>query len=462
MRHLLLLVCTALLLTGCTGYSQLDVDNLQHRLDSLSAEVDRATQLFDIMEIDQPHQGPAERPVLEIIANGFSYENSSAENYRKLAEAGFTVVSQYMGHSVELNRTAMDAAEKVGMKVMISLHDFVYGYWVDHLSASFEQVKTYIDGVKDHPALWGYSFADEPKVLHQIEGIKAVKDYMLQLDTDHVYFCNIAGCNASLPFFTYGISQDDMDFYYNLYVQKFGANYINSYQDYLDHYMNTTQWDFICFDSYPLDLAAPKVETKFYESLEYVSAEAERYGVPMWAYLASGVWNSVMPPPTEEGIKYQMYTCLAYGAQTICYYAYEGNEQNPLTPDGRYTEVYDHVKATNLEANKRAFIFAGGEVEGVWHTADVPNRARKFSNSFLPEGVSSLEAEKAALVSVISNNGHQYLVVVGRTPYEDNIVDIEFSEMVSHIDKEGEFAYVMPGRKRYLLKKGEALTFQIN
>lgn len=462
MKRYLLILISALCLSGCDGFDQLDIDRMQHKLDSLATRVDEAGRLFEGLDIDQPSQEPEVRPHLEIIANGLQYEYSDEETYSKLAEAGFTVVSQYMGHVVELYRTAMDAAEKSGMKVMASLHDFTYSYWIDHLTASFEQVQKYIDGIKDHPALWGYSFGDEPKVLHQIEGIKAVKDYMLQLDTEHVYFCNIAGCNASLPFFTYGISQDDMDFYYSQYVQKFGSDYINSYQDYLDHYMDTTQWQSICFDSYPLDLAAPNVEMKFYESLEYITAEAKKYGVPMWAYLASGVWNKVMPSPTEEGIKYQMYTCLAYGAQTICYYAYQGDEQNPLTSDGQYTATYDHVKATNIEANKRAFIFVGGEVDGVWHTADVPNRAKKFSNSVLPEGVSSLEAETAALVSVISNNGHKYLVVVSRTPYADNVVTIDFSKIVSHIDAEGEFQYVKPGSGRYMLKKGEALTFQIN
>lgn len=332
---------------------------------------------------------------------GISQHQISVENYRKLKEVGVNIDIAFFQHADSL-AVALDAAGKAGVKLMISCPE---------LKTAPEQTAARF---KEHPALEGYYLADEP---------------------GKAQFQELADWNRRLK-----LADDNHYSFVNLYPNinsnqsKFGTR---DYKEYIDTFDRMFPAPYLSFDFYPVVDGA--IHPRWYENLEFFADKYKKEGRPFWAftlttsYLAYSddtpqpslndfyqLYATYRPEktfvhdiPTLSELRLQTFANLAYGAQGIEFWSFKGFGA-PLDEQGRRTVVFERLQTVSQEIQNLAPVFLGAKVVSVAHTGlNVPNATRRLAK--LPAPFQLLETVgEGAIVSVLENGDHAFLVVVNR------------------------------------------------
>jgi len=172
-------------------------------------------------------------------------------------------------------------------------------------------------------------------------------------------------------------------------------------------------------------------------------------------------------------LKLQMYSNLAYGAQGLQYFTYwnpasDGFNYNtaPVKMDGKRSSVYDFVKETNEELQKRNFVFMRSKVRLVRHTkADQHFGTIQLDvKKDLPAVVTSLDTlDQDAVVSVLEKGDKVYLVIVNAHPTEKNRLSVTFADDgVIRIRKDGSSVPASEYSDTYIMMPGDCEVFQLS
>lgn len=285
-------------------------------------------------------------PRIPILAwSGPPANETNAERYRELADAGFT--HNYSGFAnADAMEKALDVARAVGIKQFISIPE---------LQTNPEKIA---ERFKGHPALAGYYLRDEPNAA-DFPALAAWTKRIQSIDAAHPCYINLF------------------------------PNYANSgqlgsatYQEHLDRFIKEVPVPWLSFDHYPV--VGKSVRGEWYENLELVSAAAKSARKPFWAF-ALAVAHDPYPIAEIEHLRLQVFSNLAYGAQGIQYFTYWTSEsphwnfhQAPIDTKGKRTVVYDRVKQVNAEIRALSQAFLSAEVLRVGHTGDLPRGTRAY------------------------------------------------------------------------------------
>ena len=383
----------------------------------------------------------ATRPVMEAMGYySFKPWTANLENYRKLADAGITMVTVETDESDYLDQ--MDMARAVGIKVLAVI-GWATGGWYNNMSdENLARLEQLIESLKNRPELFGYHICDEPSVDNIFE-LMAIEDKMTQLDPGHPVYVNLRPNGTS---------------------EGLGAS---SYDQYVEVFASMMHLKQLSFDMYPA-LANGYMQSDWHYCLRTVSNAAKRYGKPFWAFAASCWINKEAvlierAKPTVENILLQVYTDLAYGAQAIQYFTiqdYSGTDFAPIMRDGTWTEAYDILKEANLRMQKRAFIFKGGDVRHVRRIGAVATLDDILTPDDLPEGIDDIVAPVSATVSFIENDGNEYIVIINDLLVVDQQIAIYLNKPVYYIDSDANFTLYEAGAYGFLIPKGGMLAFK--
>jgi hypothetical protein len=180
-----------------------------------------------------------------------------------------------------------------------------------------------------HPAVFGFHILDEPGVADFEGTCKAVRLAKDAAPTLHP-FVNL------LPWYP-------------------GVGTRVGYHDwgtYLDDYLKKSEADFLCYDCYSQMNPDKTGWPMYFKNLTEYGGAARRGGVPFWTTILSVAYEHC-PPPTEDDIRWQFNTAVAYGAQGIFYYVFymrapSGNyRMAPIDEFWDRTPVFDALKRTN-------------------------------------------------------------------------------------------------------------------
>ena len=322
-------------------------------------------------------------PPLPILAwGGPPQEQTTAERYKELAEAGFTHNYSGFANATAL-ANALDVARAAGVKLVISL----------------PELQTDPEGTakrfKDHPAVGGYYLRDEPPA---------------------ALFAELAACAKRIQSVD---NSPDRPCYVNLFPTYAEPSQLGTatYTEYVDRYIAEVPVPIVSFDHYPV--VGDRLRPDWYQNLEVIADRSRRANKPFWAF-ALAVAHGPYPVATLPHLRVQAYSNLAYGAQGIQYFTYwtvRSDTWNfhagPVDADGKRTAVYDRVKELNRELRALRGAFVGSKVVAVGHTGkDLPTGTKRYE-PVAP--VQALETDGAgAVVSLLSNGEHRFLVVVNR------------------------------------------------
>jgi hypothetical protein len=321
--------------------------------------------------------------------------------------------------------TALDAAGKAGIKLMISCPEL-----------KSEPEKT-ANRFKNHLALEGYYLGDEPG-RPLFEDLADWNKKLKAADDKHYSFVNL------FP---------DI----NSNKTKFGTK---DYKEYVDTFDLVFPAPYLSFDFYPV--VDGDVHPRWYENLEFFANKYKSEERPFWAfalttsYLAYSddspqpslndfyqLYKTYQPEktfihdiPTLAELRLQIFTNLAYGAQGIEYWSFRGFG-SPLDAQGKRTVVFDRLQKISKEIQIYSGIFLGAKVISVEQTGlNIPGGTKRLAK--LPSQVKLLETVgEGALVSVLENNGNSFLIIVNRDFKNPMKLIIYTDDSVKKVMKDG-------------------------
>jgi hypothetical protein len=380
---------------------------------------------------------------------GIAQSEISVVNYKKLKDVGVNIDIAFFSNADAI-ATALDAAGKAGVKLMISCPE---------LKTEPEKTATRF---KNHPALEGYYLGDEPG-RPLFEELGELNKRLKSADDIHYSFVNL---------------YPDI----NSNRSKFGTK---DYKEYVEVFDSIFPAPYLSFDFYPV--VDGGIHPRWYENMEFYMKKYRDEGRPFWAfalttsYLAYSddtpqpslndfyqLYKTYQPEktfvhdvPTLAELRLQIFVNLAYGAQGIEYWSFRGFG-SPLDAQGKRTVVYDRLQKISNEIQNYSGVFMGAKVVSVEQTGlNIPSETTRLKQ--LPASIKLLETVgDGAVVSVLENNENSFMVIVNRDFKNTMKLVIYTDETVNKVMKDGslipatEFAAVTE------VEPGDAAIYMFN
>lgn len=381
---------------------------------------------------------PSEFPIMAWI--GVPESETTVDRFRELKEAGINInFSVYS--SVEAVERALDVAEQAGVKLMPSCPEL-----------RDEPEKT-AQRLMNYPALAGYHLRDEPEA----DDFPMLGEWVRRIqsvDREHPCYINLFPNYAGQE----------------VLIGKEGilAPGEDPYAKYVEMFLADVPVSFISFDHYPVveENGVRMLRSGWYKNLEVIAAASKRSSLPFWAFALSTA-HTPYPIPTVSELRLQMFSNLAYGAQTLQYFTYwhPGNNtpwdfhDSPIDLDGSRTIVYDRIQSVNKEIHSLSQVFMGAQMISVWHTgSQIPEGTRPIDQ--LPDEIKKLEtSEGGAVVSILKNQQKHYLVVVNRDFQKPMSLTVEAAKTVKKVEKSGTLSSVKASPENLEVEPGDMVIF---
>lgn len=310
-----------------------------------------------------------------------------------------------------------------------------------------------INALKNNPHFGGWKVSDEPKYA-DLSNLSQQCQEIYKIDPNHLLYINlIANINS-----------------------RFTGNCKN-FAEYLNLIQTTLSPQVWSYDYYPIWVKNGRLDINyelFYSYLEDVYSISTRTQRPFWAYCESMAYKTnsySRPEATEEYLRWEAFSALAYGAQGIVYWTYGQRKSNStetylsalVNMDGKKTKAWYAAKKVNSEIKKFNNVFADCAVEEVRHTGTkVYSGTRKLTGEFGPfSKISSGEA--GVMVSLIKNKGQNYVVIVSRDVQNQQNLSLELKpgNEVKEISSQKSNDYTSGQSINLTLVKGGYVIFRI-
>lgn len=259
------------------------------------------------------------------------YARSEA-HIRDLAASGVDFVV-----CMDNDRAALDLFEKYGVGAIVT--GVLPGWWggsgdnAGKLAATnpLEKYDTAAAKFTDHPAIWGIDVGDEPSALDFPHYGKVI-DRVEKLFPKQFAYLNLYPNYAS-------VSQNNA----TQTVNQLGTP---TYAEHIAKYCECVPSDYICYDFYLYSINV----TKHYENLRVVADACLRTGRSMWIVLQVNS-NKEAEWITENELRFQAYTSMAFGAENIIWACYTAGwwHNQVVDKDGNKTEQYEKMTNVNRE-----------------------------------------------------------------------------------------------------------------
>ncbi len=284
----------------------------------------------------------------------------TAEQYRAIADAGFTVVMPPCEGeaTVARNRKILDLTAKTGLKAIIS--DSRMPLSLSHNPSGAAALRSIVNDYRKSPALMGYFLTDEPGA-NAFEDLAEVVAELHRLDPDRMVFINL------LP--NYATS--------DLTANPSQLNTL-TYDQYLDRFMQVVKPDVLSWDHYFFLEGADR--PGFFGNLAAAqhASNATQPPAPFWQIVLS-VQHGPYRALTENELRFEAMQTLVYGAKGLAYFTYwEPNDpsfkwSNAIRRrDGSPGTLYEPVRKVNAEVRALGKWLYDAKVEETFQTGKIP------------------------------------------------------------------------------------------
>jgi len=189
-----------------------------------------------------------------------------------------------------------------------------------------------------------------------------------------------------------------------------------SYEDYVYRWVRTGP-DVLLFDYYPF-YADGGFSQEYYNNLEIIRRQAQSGAVDFWTFVQSVGIGSWLRSPSEDDMRYNIYTNLAYGSKGLIYFTYShpiypGFNGSIINPDGSQNPSYGWARDLNAEVLNLGSTLNRLTNEAVYHTgAAIPPSTTALPGGFFwqPDDLN----EPFVVSSFKDENERQYVMVVNR------------------------------------------------
>ena len=310
----------------------------------------------------------------------------------------------------------LDECAAQGIQLIICDKRTSYKTYEEMDYAQFEQgIREAVADFGGHSATYGFSVGDEPKRT-QMEGVKTAIKLLKRFAPNLTPFINV---------YPYWATRDFCD--------ATGAENREDYFYVIDDMIKDCQQPMIAYDHYGqcADYEDPEtgIDT-YFTNLNFFHELAERNQIPFWnTVLSVGHW--VYRVPTEDDIRWQIYTSLAHGARGIMWfffymrYLHDNYRNSPFDARYKRTEMFNILarQAAIFEDNY-ADLFEYLTMEKVMHH----NKAYGKTPLFMPDDVITEIKDRRGFPIIVTyykgKDGEKWLSVVNGHQTLSNHIEV--------------------------------------
>ncbi len=201
-----------------------------------------------------------------------------------------------------------------------------------------------------------------------------------------------------------------------------------SYADYLEAFVTTVRPRFISYDHYAL-FDDGSLRDSYFSNLEAVRATALRHSLPFWNIVLSNAhFNYAEPSPA--GLRFQLYTTLAYGARGISYFTYftptTGNYRlGPIDQFGHKTPTWAMLRDVNWQLHRLGPTYVTLTSLNVIHHPHVPTGCAGLTTS---RWLSELTGGDLLAGEFVDPAGRPFVLVVNKNLQRATAFGLKFKQ----------------------------------
>lgn len=343
----------------------------------------------------------AQRRIQIMASHTIDKGYNTLENYKNIEEAGFTLAKQYYSNIDDAIEHLITAGN-TNVKLIVECPRL------------FDDIESSVKRLKKYKALGGYDVFDEPGA-GSFKEIRDKTETILKLDAKHHIWVNI----------------------YPMSVLPLDLLQSNSYEDYVEQYIDIVKPAFVSYDFYAITKRG--LHSKYYPNLEIISQKCRDAGIPFWGYVLASQFEDFVEP-TKGTMSFYAYNNLAYGAQGIEYFSYRrivhGNLNITISPiDTNYQKmpIYESVKELNAEIRYYSKFFYGNKIFDVAHLSqEIPNGSHSLKEN--PDGIIRMDYKgKGFVVSQFYKGKRKYLLFVNKDYANNQLLTLVTSKRVKRL-----------------------------
>lgn len=317
---------------------------------------------------------------------------------KRMRDAGLTVAGF-------VAPAGLDACHAAGLKAIVSDPRTSNYDWskIDEAQAR-ENVKSLVQEVGNHPALYGYYLRDEPNAA-LFPGLATVASLIRELSPGKWPYINLFPDYAT--------------------PHQLGSS---NYTEHLEQFVRICQPRIISYDNYSL-MDDGSVRENYWSNLEAVRAASKKHGLEFWNIVLAAA-HFHYRELTAADFRFQVYTTLAYGGRGISYFTYVapqiGNyRMAPVDQFGNETPNWYFMQNVNLQIAKLAPTLLQLASDDVYHFGSVPSGAKRPPANALISGVSG---DNSVIGEFTHTDGSRYVMVVNKDLNKSNACSIKFRQ----------------------------------
>jgi hypothetical protein len=343
------------------------------------------------------------------IWHGISAAEVDEAKVQEWQDAGITLPMgpgyQATPEGIAQMKRVLDWCEKRNIKVLID-DPRVHGLRVRGKQYE-DQVKQAAEDFGKHKATFGFHIQDEPEK-EDLEALYEVVRINRSVAPGLHPFVN------HLPVFPGA-------------EQRVG---FKTWQSYLDSFVEKSGAELLSFDCYSQMNPGKTGWVQYFRNLREYREAAKRHGIPFWNTILS-VGHYHYRCPSEDDIRWQFNTSVAYGSQGIFYYFFYMRPLNsnyrlsPIDEFGHRTPTFDSLARVNKGFVKRyGRLFLDLDLQKAMQWPEPVSGCQAFEPDDLISSVSS-DGKRWLIVSRFSDKqGRPWIAVVNNSVYVSTLVTI--------------------------------------
>ena len=300
----------------------------------------------------------------------------------------------------------LDAVAAAGLKCIVSdpaTHVADAAAGLDEAEVQ-KRVATLTAKAAGHSAVFGYYLRDEPGA-GLYPALARWSEAFRQADPKHVSYINLFPNYAS-P----------------------GQMGVPTYEEYVDSFVKTVKPAFISYDHYAL-MDDGSLRDGYFQNLEAVRKAALKHDLPFWNIVLSNA-HFRYAEPSDGGLRFQVYTTLAYGGRGISYFTYfapaVGNYRlAPIDPFGHKTPTWDMLRSVNLQIHRLGPTYLKLKSVNVFHHPDVPAGSAGIDTS---RHLAAVTGGRFVVGEFEGPGGRPFVMIVNKDLHVSTAFDVKFKQ----------------------------------
>ena len=296
---------------------------------------------------------------------------ATEEQYRLMAEAGFTI-------GLNLTAAETELARRVGMLALYHL-----GTPDPATAEGRAKIDKAIAEARRFPNCVGYYLRDEPSA-SMFPLLGRIVAYIKKHDPGKLAFINLFPTYAN--------------------EKQLGTK---TYEEHVRRFIEEVRPQVVCYDNYPC-IGQDGWRGDYYLNMEIIRRMSREAGLPFWNFILS-VSHGPYREPTREDLSLQAFSDLAYGSRGILYFTYgTPGTYKPAIVDRQGRPTHQYLRVRSLNAIIKTWGLFIRDVQAVYHLGDLP-RGTKAPPDNCPVNVRS---SRPAILSLLMVRGGQRGIMV--------------------------------------------------